>query len=350
MTTETSRRSGLARLLVFALLLCAFLRPAAGENELKRYLPSVHGTFRGLFEQSTVKNESRFQVRMARLSAKGYVLPFADYFVQADLCDRGKFKILDVFVTLHPTDNLSVMAGQMRVPFSATASRAPHDYYFANRAFAGKIYGNLRSAGVKAGYQFPKQGLYFEGGVFNGTDMTDHSGWNNSLTYSVKANWTRSGFKPELAFMSRRPGGTDKGVRINQYNASLSWKDSHWFIEGEYILRHYTDRSFSDSQVLTVYADYGFAVRSKWVNRCSFQARLDAMSDMSNGILNESGLLTTTIPGCKRATVGATASYNASPVHLDFKLNYEQYFYSSGVKAPSPGDDSKLVGALILYF
>ncbi len=339
------------KLLAILCLFSSLVLSAADKGELKRYLPTVHGTFRGLFEQSTVRAENRFEVRMARLSATGYVLPWADYYVQLDLCDRGKLKVLDVYVTLHPGKNLKIMAGQMRVPFSVTASRAPHAYYFANRAFAGKIYGNLRSVGVKAGYTFAGTKIYTEGGIFNSTDMTDHSGWNTALTYSIKANWTAPyGFRPELGFMSRVPGGTAKGVRINQVNASLSWHDSHWYVEGEYTHRHYCGKSFDPGNVLTVFADYGFGVRSAWVNRLSFQGRLDMMDDTSNGQRNADGILTTNYPACKRLTVGATASYVASPVHVDFKLNYEQYFYDEGRKAPSLGDDSKLVGALILYF
>ncbi len=319
------------------------------EKAKTNYIPAFHGTFRAFYEMSTATGESRFMVRNARLAAGGNVLPIASYFLQVDLCDRGRMKILDAYISVSPAKGLKLMAGQMRVPFSVSASRAPALYYFANRPFVAKHFGNLRAVGVKAGYTLPSMPLYFEGGVFNGTDMSDHTGWNKHLTYSVKANYTSSfGLKPEIGFMSRLPGS--EGVRINQLNASLSWKGAGWYIEGEYGYRHYTGKSHKASHAYSIFADYGFPLRSRIVNRWSFQARFDGLTDASNGKFNSEGKLETTWPACRRITVGTTASYLAGRVHCDFRINCEQYFYSSKEAAPDPADNNKLVAALILYF
>ena len=40
-------------------------------------------------------------------------------------------KILDAYISVSPAKGLKLMAGQMRVPFSVSASRAPALYYFA---------------------------------------------------------------------------------------------------------------------------------------------------------------------------------------------------------------------------
>lgn len=312
------------------------------------YLPQFHGTFRAMYEKSTVSGDNRFLVRNARLMAGGKILPIAEYFFQVDLCDRGKIKILDAYIGVSPFKGFKVMAGQERVPFSIGASRAPALYRFANRPSMCKEFGNLRAAGVKIGYTIPKTRLYIEGGAFNGTDMTDHSGWNRSLTYSVKANYSTGGFLPQICFMSRKPGL--EGVRINQADASLTFQNSSWFIEAEYCYRTYTGNSHEPSHGYNFEIDYGFPVKSAIVNRWSFQGRFDGITDASNGIRNEDGLLTDTYIGHNRLTVGTTASYIKGQLHCDFRINYEQYFYSGSRKAKSVSDDNKLVAALVLYF
>ena len=43
--------------------------------ELHDYLPAIHGTIRAKYEYQTATDESRFQVRNARFSLTGNVLP-----------------------------------------------------------------------------------------------------------------------------------------------------------------------------------------------------------------------------------------------------------------------------------
>lgn len=332
-----------------AACLCTCAADNDGEIKIpEKYIPTVHGTFRAFYEHSTATGQSRFMVRNARLSAAGKVLPMADYFFQVDLCDRGKIKILDAYIGLIPLDGLKIMAGQCRVPFSVGASRIPAQYHFANRATMCKLYGNLRSAGVKIGYRLPHTPLYIEAGAFNGTDMTDHTPWNSHLTYSAKANYTLGcGLVPQICFMSRLPGAD--GVRINQADASLTFQHGNWFAEAEYCYRHYTGNSHTPSHGYNIMVDYGFPIRTRLANRLSFQGRFYGITDAASGLRDASGQLATLYWAHRRATAGITASYIAQPVHCDFRLNYEQYFYSHPHKV-SPSDNNRLVAALILYF
>ncbi|MDE6135484.1 MAG: OprO/OprP family phosphate-selective porin, partial [Muribaculaceae bacterium] len=217
-------------------------------SEPPSFIPTLHGIVRADYELSTDNGDSRFQVQNARLSASGAVLPFLDYFMQVDFCAAGRVRILDVYAAVRPTGNLKIFAGQMRVPFSAESTRSPRDYYFVNTALV-QSYGNLRAVGVKAGYLLPRTPLYFEGGVFNASDMEAHTSWNAGMTYGVKANATLGAWRPEVAFMSRIPGGHGHGVRVNMANASLSWKSDAWFVEAEYIYRHYTGHTHDATHV-----------------------------------------------------------------------------------------------------
>lgn len=314
-----------------------------------RYIPDFHGTFRVAYELSTVNGDSRFMVRNARLSAGGYVLPAVDYYLQVDFSDRGKITLLDAYLRLTPVKTLKLMAGQMRVPFSAAASRSPHKYYFINRPFIGKYAGNLRSVGVKAGYTFPATKLYVEGGVFNGTSRSDHSTWNKALTYGIKTNIALPyGLTPEVGFMSRQYGDRASGARFNQFDASLNWTYDRWTVEGEYLMANCT-ADFPTSHQYSVWVNYDIPIGRGIVDVLALAARFDGHTDASDGFYDADGKLTVSYPERKRITVGATTRYQRGKVHFDMRLNYEQYFYSENASI-DPSDNNKLAAAMILYF
>lgn len=54
----------------------------------KEYLPEVHGTIRGKYELQTTNGMQRFQVRNARVSLDGKVLPVIAYKAEIDLSDE----------------------------------------------------------------------------------------------------------------------------------------------------------------------------------------------------------------------------------------------------------------------
>lgn len=323
----------------------------ADSTEIKeaawRYIPTFHGTFRVNYQFSTTTGMSRFAVRNARLSAGGYVFPNVDYLLQADFCDQGRIVLLDAYLRATVAPGLRIMAGQMRVPFSVTSSRSPHLYYFTDVELTA-VFGNLRSTGVKAGYTIPKTKLYIEGGVFNATDRADHTVWNSSLTYGIKANIQAGDFKPELAFMSRVPGSTN--IRINMANASLSWRKGGFFAEADYIYRNYAGYGLADSHAWSFFADYQWDVRWKWARAVSIQGRFDGLTKGSNGQVFANGRPTMNIAARRRITAGATAKYFFKKTEFDVRLNFEQYFYSNEVKNISASDNNKLVAGLMLYF
>lgn len=315
------------------------------------FLPKVNGTFRGFYQWSTATGQSRFTVRNARLSLSGAVLPKLDYYMQVDFCDAGSIRLLDGYARVKPAEGATVMLGQMRVPFSAAATRAPRDYYFADVELTA-VFGNLRSVGVKGSYTIPGSfPLYIEGGVFNATDRSNHNVWQSALTYGVKTNVRLGGFRPEVAFMSRVPGARDKAVRINMLNASLSWSCGGFFAEGEYIMRHYTGHSFDTSHAYSVFASWRWPVTLPMADALSAQLRFDGLTDASTGVLNTDRTLDNDIAGRRRLTLGATAHYTYRGVGAKFMLNFEQYFYNDHHSIDvSATDNSKLVAGLVVWF
>ena len=139
--------------------------------ETKDYLPEIHGTIRSKYEYQTTMGAGRFEVRNARVSVTGNVLPIVAYKAEIDLSDEGNIKMLDAYARLFPAKGLTVTAGQMRVPFTIDAHRSPHQQYFANRSFIAKQVGNVRDVGVTLGYTLPTElPITIEGGLYNGSD------------------------------------------------------------------------------------------------------------------------------------------------------------------------------------
>ncbi|MDE6279363.1 MAG: porin, partial [Paramuribaculum sp.] len=143
--------------------------------------PKFHATLRTRAELSTETGEYRFQVRNARAVLSGNVGPSVSYFINTDLCDAGKMKILDAWAKLKIAKGLYVQGGQFRMCFGVDPFVAPHQYYFSDRSFIGKQMCNYRRVGAKVDYNIPTLPLTLEAGIFNPTSIADHNGWNKRL-------------------------------------------------------------------------------------------------------------------------------------------------------------------------
>ena len=60
--------------------------------ESKDYLPEIHGTIRGKYEYQTTMGAGRFEVRNARVSVTGNVLPIVAYKAEIDLWTKEASK------------------------------------------------------------------------------------------------------------------------------------------------------------------------------------------------------------------------------------------------------------------
>ena len=78
-------------------------------------------------------------------------------------------------------------------------------------------------------------------------------------------------------------------------------------------------------------------------------ARYDGMTDCSNGTRNDDGLLITNDSRRQRLTVGAQIAYVKMPLKALIRLNYEHFFYPSGIAA-AVGESNKVVAELVVRF
>ena len=313
----------------------------ATDAEKISYIPEFHGAVRPRWEMDTKSGDSRFEVRWARFTIEGKVAPRLSYFIQTDFCDQGVIKINDAYVKLGLSKDLTLQAGQFRMPFGTEPFMAPQTYVFANRSFMGKQMCNFRKVGAKLTYNVPVSvPLTLEAGVFNAGGIGNHSTWSKSYAGSGRVTLTLGDFKICGGVMDIIPDKT----RIMLYDGGVTYKHGNWRAAAEYMNEHYVHSDREDAHSWAVWGDYGRNAKLGIFNRWSVQARYDGMSRQWNGTDGAEDNM-----GRQRLTLGGTLSYRYKKVYTDLILNYEKYRYHHGYEAPT-GQDDKVVVEIAVRF
>lgn len=310
------------------------------------YLPMIHGTVRGKYELQTTNGKQRFEVRNARVSLEGKVLPLVAYKAEIDLSDEGNIKMLDAYARYVPNDTWNVTIGQMRVPFTIDAHRSPHQQYFANRSFIAKQVGNVRDVGVTGAFSW-KEGLplKLEGGLFNGSGLTNQKEWHGTLNYSAKLQlmpWEN--YNLTLSVQKIHP----EDVSIYMYDIGTYCEIGRWHLEAEYLYKRYAHDAFDDVHAVDAFINYDQPLRKCVFKKISFLARYDSMGDHSDGTSDEDGNLYITDYSRQRITGGVTLSFGKA-FQADLRINYEKYFYDH-LSLAKESEQDKLVMELMLRF
>lgn len=334
------------KLLLMLGLLPILCSAAESADSSFTYRPNFHATIRTRFEYAPQSGEYRFQLRNARATLSGNILREIDYFLNADLCDAGKMKMLDAWVRFKDSHGFSVQGGQFRIPFGTDPFRAPHQYLFNNRSFIGKQLCNYRAVGLKLGYEIPKTPLTLDFGVFSPSTITDHTPWQKKFTWAGEAKLKLGDVKLSGGMASVMPAG----MRANMAGGCLSWKSGRWIAEGEYMHKHYVHGAHVPTHAWNIFGSYRFPVKMGIFNYMSAQARFDGMTAHSSLSPDESGSLKTDDPARKRITAGMTIShFRSANLFADIRLDYEKYFYRSGY-VPNAHNGDKLTLELVLRF
>lgn len=250
--------------------------------------------------------------------------------------------MLDAYTRIFPIKHVNFTIGQMRVPFTIDAHRSPHVRFFANRSFIGKQVGDVRDVGATLAYTRKDASLPFilEGGLFNGSGLTEQKEWHKTLNYSLKGQlWFAKGWNLTLSTQMMKPAE----VRVNMYDAGIYYETDKFHIEAEYLYKTYGHDAFKNMHSVNSFAIYDIPLR-RFFHKMSFLARYDMMTDHSDGITTsetEPNKLAITDYARHRVTGGLTFSFSKSFI-ADIRLNYEKYFYKSG-GIPDPSEQDKLV-------
>lgn len=327
---------------------CLFCPASARAQDVKNpYIPDMHGTIRAKYEYEPQIDKGRFEIRNARLSVEGEIIPIVRYKAEIDLSDEGQIKMLDAYVRLQPDRRLKFTFGQMRVPFSIDAHRSPHLQYFANRSFIAKQVGNVRDVGAAAAWTFGTVApVTLEGGIFNGSGLTNQKNyWTSDYNYSFKSQITLWG-QLHVVLSCQKAGAAD--IDTYMYDGGAYWDNSRWHIEAEYLRKIYARHSFRPVNALDAFVAYRLPL-GKGKMALSFLGRYDYMSDHSKGTKDEAGMLKIDDPERHRLTGGLTLSLGKGALQADIRLNYEQYFYGKGVE-PAISERNKEVLEFVAHF
>lgn len=334
--------------IIVILCLFAVVTASTGAEKAKSpYIPDFHGTIRAKYEYEPTINKGRFEIRNARLSVEGKIIPIVRYKAEIDLSDEGSIKMLDAYIRLQPKERLKFTFGQMRVPFSIDAHRSPHLQYFANRSFIAKQVGNVRDVGVAASWTFgARTPITLEGGIFNGSGLTNFKNfWTSDYNFSLKSQiclWRQL----NIVLSCQKAKASD--VNTYMYDGGIYWENSRWHIEAEYLQKHYANDAFRPVNAVDAFAAYRLPLKRNKM-ALSFLGRYDYMSDHSKGSKDENGILLVDDPERHRLTGGMTLSLGKGALQADIRLNYEQYFYNKGVE-PSISEQNKIVLEFVAHF
>lgn len=334
--------------IIVILCLFAVVTVSTGAEKAKSpYIPDFHGTIRAKYEYEPPINKGRFEIRNARLSVEGKIIPIVRYKAEIDLSDEGSIKMLDAYIRLQPKERLKFTFGQMRVPFSIDAHRSPHLQYFANRSFIAKQVGNVRDVGVAASWTFgARTPITLEGGIFNGSGLTNFKNfWTSDYNFSLKSQiclWRQL----NIVLSCQKAKASD--VNTYMYDGGIYWENSRWHIEAEYLRKHYANDAFRPVNAVDAFAAYRLPLKRNKM-ALSFLGRYDYMSDHSKGSKDENGILLVDDPERHRLTGGMTLSLGKGALQADIRLNYEQYFYNKGVE-PSISEQNKIVLEFVAHF
>ncbi len=334
--------------IIVILCLFAVVTVSTGAEKAKSpYIPDFHGTIRAKYEYEPTINKGRFEIRNARLSVEGKIIPIVRYKAEIDLSDEGSIKMLDAYIRLQPKERLKFTFGQMRVPFSIDAHRSPHLQYFANRSFIAKQVGNVRDVGVAASWTFgARTPITLEGGIFNGSGLTNFKNfWTSDYNFSLKSQiclWRQF----NIVLSCQKAKASD--VNTYMYDGGIYWENSRWHIEAEYLRKHYANDAFRPVNAVDAFAAYRLPLKRNKM-ALSFLGRYDYMSDHSKGSKDENGILLVDDPERHRLTGGMTLSLGKGALQADIRLNYEQYFYNKGVE-PSISEQNKIVLEFVAHF
>ena len=337
---------GSVRAALIATMLIGGIRQAQAADSV-RHRPEVHATIRAKYEYQPQTGKGRFEIRNARVSIGGRMLPIVDYKAEIDLSDEGAIKMLDAYVRLRPKKGLRFTVGQMRVPFTIDAHRSPHAQYFANRSFIAKQVGNVRDVGAAVSYTFfERMPLTLEAGIFNGSGLTGQKNfWTSDYNFSFKAQTTIARHFNVTVSVQQADAGDTKAI---MYDIGGYYESQRWHVEGEYLRKRYRQPGFPAVNALDAFVAYRLPLK-KHFSAISFLGRYDCMSDHSKGVRDENGALPVDDPKRHRLTGGITLSLGRAKLQTDIRINYEQYFYSSDAE-PLISERDKAVVEFVCRF
>ena len=311
------------------LLLSFFLVAITSLAQTTENFPTLrfNGVIASKAEYATATEQMRFSVRNARINFRGNVAPLVSYHAQMELSSYGTFQVLDLAATIRPTNNLTILFGQVYIPLLDPYITSPAQSMFSNHAFIQHLVRN-RDIGVLATYAFNVGTIPIEidAGVFN-ANRNNHPTWNSpdSLSFLLRANFGRmTGFRTSVK-MYNHPSAA-RGFHHLFYGGTIRYEASNWRIDTEALWRN--DQNYRERNMFTTYlqAAYTQPIReNRLFNAIVPAVRWDTLS--KNDPEHSSGI------DMHRFTVGLGFTLTALPWTRTsiLRFDYEQFVVNNRV-------------------
>ncbi len=279
------------------------------------FAPKLEGSLKTKVEFNTEDSQMRFEVRNARLGARGNVNEFVSYRAEIELSDEGNIKMLDAYVKISPVKNLNLYLGQRKVPFGTDYMRSPVESFFANRSFVAKYVNNgLRDIGFAANYSFTFHipvDIWLS--AMNGTGNNNPQ-WIDRPNYSARLAITPlKNFRLVYNFYE---GSTLVEKKLKMVGGEIRYKTNKLLIETEYLQRNFTDTSSSNflQDAFYIHSYYNFFINHKMIKIISPVFRWDYMGtdffEKNNA---------------ERITAGINFSFEPKLFKAEIRIQYEDY-------------------------
>ncbi len=321
--------------------------------------PKLFGSVRVKYEQSTINNEHRFNVRNSRLGVKGFVSEHMRYAMQIDFNNEGKVSILDSYVT-YVAHDFEFSLGQQQYHFSRDLDRGPSSSLFSNRSFLAKYLTTYyksslsnggvsesvssigsRDIGAMVGYKAPIDfPISATAGIFNGSGINNPE-WGNTVNFvgrlvlgaedgfSVSGSYYYGSTPVNSHVVSIENVNTSVNFTqsIRMYGAALRYATDDFLVEAEFGQRDLYD---TEKHVLTAAHVHGykkfFLPKKYVVNHIAPHLRWD----IGNGIeFIDQISHNLDRYDCNRITAAVNIGLSDKWIGSEIRLAYEEYIVGS---------------------
>ena len=342
------KKNPLAILLLFFIM--PFMAAAQAGADLPEILKTlrIDGIIKTKLETSTNNEVMRFNVRNARLGARGDIGEFISYRVQVDFVgNEGQFLPLDFFATFKPTKNLSLILGQQNIPFDNSYIVSPGEFMFANSAFIGEyMTPGSRDMGLVAQYKFLAGSFPLEAqaGMFNGGRIND-SRWTDKPSYTFRMiAGSMTGFRSTAKIYKYNNENMQRDWLL--WGADMRYANSRLRVETEIMNRHSYDSNYD---LLAGYIQGAYLFNMRNPNLMFRTATPAARIDLMGYDVQNSGFDVT------KLTAGMMFGLTFIPYDTLLRVDYEHYFMQKNLDFPVFSDrphvaDNKLIVEMVVRF
>lgn len=321
------------------LLIVLILSGLSIAQDKKDYSPKFNGYVRAWHQTDFATNQGQYLIKQIRIGVSGSVNEYAGYRFLVDFAGLGKLTttsttagganvltnatanfsevLRDAAAIFTPVKNLTITAGQFKVPFSTDNLRSSTTIAFANRPLLTNVSPSIRDIGVMVNYKITGDVTAdFSAGSFNGSGYNKTEN-DRSMDYSLRAVVSPA---KNLNLSGNYYGGQALGADLNYFNFGADYKFNSLFVAAEFGNKN-TKTPVTDLSGTSIfgYATYNIPLEGGFLKELIPAFRFEQFDPNTSADNNEVCVM----------TFGLTFEF-AKITFAHFRINYEKYDYKDG--------------------